>query len=149
MITIEKYTDARRDEILETWEQSVRATHHFVTPEDLEEIKELVHTIDFKQLQVFCLIQNGKLAGFIGVAAYKIEMLFLHPHHIGKGYGKKLLQYAIHQLAADKVDVNEQNLHAVNFYRYAGFEVYERTEKDDQGKSYPLLRMQLKYAAAL
>lgn len=149
MITIEKYTDARRDEILETWEQSVRATHHFVTPEDLEEIKELVHTIDFNQLQVFCLIQNGKLAGFIGVAAHKIEMLFLHPHHIGKGYGKKLLQYAIQQLAADKVDVNEQNLHAVNFYRYAGFEVYERTEKDDQGKSYPLLRMQLKYAAAL
>jgi len=142
-MTIEKYNDDMRNQILNVWERSVRATHTFVSPEDLEEIKALVHTIDFNQLQVYCLMHHQTVAAFIGVAEYKVEMLFADPDYIGKGCGKQLMQYATEQLAADKVDVNEQNRHAANFYRHLGFEVYERTEKDDQGKPYPLLRMQL------
>ena len=44
---------------------------------------------------------------------------------------------------AKQMDVNEQNTKAVEFYRKFGFETYERTEKDDEGKGYPLLRMKL------
>lgn len=143
-MVIEKYTDTMRTQLLNVWERSVRATHAFVTPEDLEEIKELVHSIDFHQLHVYCVMLHNKVAGFIGVADHKVEMLFIDPENIGKGYGKQLMQYALHQLQADKVDVNAQNLHAVQFYRHQGFEVYESTEKDDQGKNYPLLRMRLK-----
>ena len=48
---------------------------------------------------------------------------------------------------ADKVDVNEQNTGVVAFYKKLGFETYERTEKDDRGKDYPLLRMRQRGAA--
>lgn len=143
-MTIEKYSDAIRNQLLQTWERSVRATHAFVTPTDLEEIKALVHTFNFNQLQVYCLMDNNTLTGFIGVAEGKVEMLFVDPAYIGKGCGKQLLLYAIQELHANKVDVNEQNEHAAAFYRRFGFKVYERTEKDDHGKNYPLLRMQLK-----
>jgi putative acetyltransferase len=34
-------------------------------------------------------------------------------------------------------------MRAVEFYKRCGFEVYERTNKDDQGRNYPLLRMKL------
>ncbi len=54
------------------------------------------------------------------------------------------MNYAIQELDAHLVDVNEQNQHAVLFYQKLGFEAFERTTHDDQGKPYPLLRMRLK-----
>ena len=43
-----------------------------------------------------------------------------------------------------EVTVNEQNPQAVGFYQHMGFEVYKRTETDEQGGPYPLLYMRLK-----
>ncbi len=53
------------------------------------------------------------------------------------------MDFALLELKADKVDVNEQNTNAVKFYEKLEFKTYERTEKDAQGKEYPLLRMKL------
>jgi putative acetyltransferase len=138
---ITRYSDIYKEQILDVWEKSVLATHNFLNPEDFQSIKEIVKTFDFNALQVYCLVQNKVLAGFLGVADHKIEMLFLSPENIGKGLGKQLIEFAINELKANKVDVNEQNLKAVEFYQKFGFKTYERTDKDDLGKEYPLLRM--------
>lgn len=141
---IERYTNKDREQILKIWEKSVLATHGFLNPTDIEEIKQLVQTFNFNDFEVYCLKQNEEVAGFIGLAERKIEMLFFSPEYIGKGLGRKLTDFAFSELKADKVDVNEQNTHAVKFYEKLGFRTYERTDKDDQGKEYPLLRMKLK-----
>lgn len=141
---IKSFDQKYKQQILAVWEQSVIATHDFLTPTDFTEIKELVQTINFYHFQVYCLTENDFVIGFIGVADKKIEMLFLDPKYFGQGLGKILMNFAISELAADKVDVNEQNIKAVNFYKKFGFEIIERTEKDDQGRNYPLLRMKLK-----
>lgn len=140
---IVKYSDDCREQVLDVWENSVLATHDFLNPDDFLSIKELVKTIDFNAFKVYCLRQDAEVIGFIGVADQKIEMLFLAPGHIGKGLGKKLADFAINELKTDEVDVNEQNKQAVEFYGKLGFIVYERTDKDDQGNDYPLLRMKL------
>ena len=140
---IQKYSDNFREQVLSVWEKSVLATHDFLSQEDFQSIKEIVRTIDFNHLDVFCLIQDDKVLGFLGVAGQKTEMLFLDPDYFGQGLGKILMNYAINELSVDKVDVNEQNINAVNFYQHVGFKTYERTDKDDQGKDYPLLRMKL------
>lgn len=137
------YSPDLRQQILDLWERSVLATHDFLNPEDFKEIKELVATIDFSGFEVYCLMQEDKVRGFLGVADQKLEMLFLDPTSIGKGNGKKLLQFAVEKLNANKLDVNEQNSQAFAFYQKNGFKVYERTDKDDQGRNYPLLRMKL------
>ena len=140
---IVKYTDQYRNQILEVWEKSVLETHDFLKPDDFQSIKEVVRTIDFNSLEVYCLVQSNELAGFIGVLDHKVEMLFLSPVYFGKKLGKKLMDFAVGELKATKVDVNEQNTKALRFYQKLGFEIYERTEKDDQGNDYPLLRMKL------
>ena len=56
--------------------------------------------------------------------------------------GKELLQYGIDHYAVNKLAVNEQNPLAKGFYEHMGFEVYKRTELDEQGEPYPLLYMQ-------
>ncbi|OOG77892.1 GNAT family N-acetyltransferase [Algoriphagus sp. A40] len=140
---IEAYREGFRDQLIGVWERSVLATHHFLSPTDFEEIKELVKSIDFNQLDVFCLTGEDRVLGFVGVLDRKVEMLFLDPDFFGQGLGKKLLMFALTQLGAGKVDVNEQNSKAVEFYRRSGFQTFERTDTDDQGRNYPLLRMKL------
>ncbi|WP_373493942.1 GNAT family N-acetyltransferase, partial [Aquiflexum sp.] len=138
-----KYADKHREQLLEVWEHSVLATHLFLKTEDFLSIKALVKTMDFHDLEVYCLVQNNAVYGFLGVAERKLEMLFLSPDLFGKGHGKKLMEFAVRELKIDKVDVNEQNTKAVGFYNKFGFKTYQRTEKDDQGNDYPLLRMKL------
>lgn len=140
---ISQYIDIHRQQILTVWEKSVLATHDFLPPTDFEEIKELVTNINFNDFEVFCLTKGNLILGFIGVADKKVEMLFLDPKFFGQGLGFQLLNFAVKELKADKVDVNEQNPKAVKFYQKFGFETFERTDKDDQGRNYPLLRMKL------
>ncbi|HTN46067.1 MAG TPA: GNAT family N-acetyltransferase [Flavipsychrobacter sp.] len=137
------YADAYQSQVLAVWEKSVLATHGFLTPADFEEIKELVSHIDFSGFQVFCLTAGSFVIGFIGVVDHKVEMLFLDPSYFGQGLGRKLLDFAVEKLHANQLDVNEQNTKALQFYQRFGFEVFERTDQDDQGRNYPLLRMRL------
>ena len=71
-------------------------------------------------------------------------MLFTHPSEQAKGYGKELIEYAIHQKGIRKVDVNEQNEKALRFYLNRGFETIGRDAFDAQGKPYPILHLRLK-----
>jgi putative acetyltransferase len=143
-IDIKPYNEKYKEQMILVWESSVRATHHFVKPDDIDYFKQLVKGIDFYTFSVHCLISNNQVLGFIGVADNKIEMLFLAPDFIGQGLGKQLMNFALNELKADQVDVNEQNTKAVQFYTKFGFVTYERTDKDPEGKDYPILKMALK-----
>ena len=83
------------------------------------------------------------ILGFIGIHDAKVEMLFVHDDARGKGVGKILLQFAIEQLGAQLVDVNEQNPKAVGFYQHMGFQVESRSPLDGMGKPFPILHMKL------
>ncbi len=141
---IVRYKDYHKDDILAVWEQSVKATHHFLLESDFEEYKKILQNFDFNDLDVFCLEKNEKIVGFIGIHSEKIEMLFLSPDYIGKGLGRQLTDFAFTSFDINYVDVNEQNPKATEFYEKIGFETFDRTEKDDMGRPYPILKMKLK-----
>lgn len=69
--------------------------------------------------------------------------LFVRPDQQGKGYGKRLMEYAVHQKHIHKVDVNEQNGQACRFYQHMGFQVAGWDETDPTGKPFPILHLQL------
>jgi len=137
------YKDIFHEQLVSVWERSVRATHDFLIPSDIDYFKSIVAEIDFNALTVFCLVQQETVLGFIGVADRKIEMLFLSPECIGQGFGKMLVDFVITELHVEEVDVNEQNTKAVEFYTKFGFVTYDRSEKDSEGKDYPILKMKL------
>jgi putative acetyltransferase len=130
--------------VVDVWEASVRATHHFVSEADILFFRPLVHDVLPQMPQLACVRDDiGQVAGFIGVANGKVEMLFLHPAVRGQGAGRRLLTYAIRSFGATTLDVNEQNEQALGFYLRMGFEVIGRSERDGTGKPYPLLHLQL------
>lgn len=125
-------------------EASVRATHHFLSEEDILYFKSLILNGHLKAVHLTCVKDEaGRILGFMGVHEDSLEMLFLHPDARGKGIGKHLILHGINDLKVKKVDVNEQNPQAVGFYKQLGFEVVSRSELDGLGKPYPILHMQL------
>ncbi|MEO4005550.1 GNAT family N-acetyltransferase [Flavobacterium sp. CAU 1735] len=130
-------------EITEVWEASVRATHTFLTEEDIQYYKPLILKEYLKAVTLFCTRDQNEITGFLGLDDDKIEMLFIRPDYRGKGVGKALLDFAVTEKKARKVDVNEQNEQAVGFYEYLGFKTVKREPLDSNGKPFPILSMEL------
>ncbi len=131
-------------DLLDIWEASVRATHHFLSNEEIIQIKEYVpQALKGVAHLVIAEDETEKPTVFMGTENNRLEMLFLSPEVRGKGLGKQLLQYAIQNYSVQEVTVNEQNPQAVGFYEHLGFKTYKRTENDEEGNPYPLLYMKL------
>ena len=128
--------------LLYVWERSVKATHTFLSGEEIAQIKPYVPQA-LEQVPHLIVLEDesGAPAAFMGIAEQKLEMLFLAPEVQGRGHGKRLLQYGIERYAVQEVTVNEQNPQAIGFYEHMGFQTYRRTERDEQGGPYPLLYM--------
>ena len=140
MIRKIKATDYPR--LMEIWESAVSSTHDFLKEEDFLYYKEQL-PVYFQHVTLFGFEQEGILIGFMGIAEGNLEMLFVDDNYRGIGIGKRLITYAIGNLQVTKVDVNEQNIQAVGFYKYMGFSIYKRSNLDGEGKEYPILHMQL------
>lgn len=142
--TIEPVFCADYPEVVDVWEASVRATHHFLPEADILYFKPLILNEYLKAVHLTCIKdESGRILGFMGVHEDSLEMLFLHPDARGKGIGKHFILHAINDLKVQKVGVNEQNPQAVGFYKHMGFVVVSRSELDGLGKPYPILHMQL------
>lgn len=128
-------------QLLEVWEQSVRATHLFLSDSEINHIKEYVPRALEGIAHLVIAKQEGASVAFMGIADGTLEMLFIAPKERGKGLGKRLLCYGMEHYDVRRLAVNEQNPQARGFYEHMGFAVYKRTETDEQGGPYSLLYM--------
>ncbi|MDP2713718.1 acetyltransferase [Rheinheimera sp.] len=143
-MNIESVNKTEYPKLIKIWEASVRATHDFLSEDDLQALKPLILGQYFDAVNLTCAKTNtGAIAGFCGVHDGNIEMLFIAPEMRGQGIGALLASHAIAAQNATKVDVNEQNPQALGFYQRIGFVVTGRSPTDGQGKPYPLLHMTL------
>ena len=132
------------DQLLEVWERSVRATHLFLSAGEIAEIKTYVpQALREVPHLIVAWEAEGIPVGFMGVDGQKLEMLFLAPEERGKGLGRELVQYGVERFDIREVTVNEQNPQARGFYEHMGFCVCQRSELDEQGRPYPILKMRL------
>ena len=142
---IRRATHSDRDILLDIWLRSVQETHTFVSPDDvtsmIPQVREYLGSDD-AELWVIC-DEAQTVMGFMGMAANKMESLFLAPEFQNRGAGRQLVRHARKLRDELTVDVNEQNSAAVAFYEACGFIVVGRSERDEQGRPYPLLHMRL------
>lgn len=121
------------------WESSVRATHHFLTEDDIQAIAREVPEALAAVPHLAVAFRNGTPVGFLGADGQRLEMLFLSPASRGRGLGRRLVEWGVRQYGIREVCVNEQNPQALGFYERLGFRPCKRTELDGQGRSFPLL----------
>ena len=142
IIEVENRTSKLVEQLLLVWESSVRATHLFLSDVEIERIKIHVPQFLWAVPRLFFVEDEaGHPVAFMGLVDRSLEMLFVASKMRGRGIGKRLLQYGIDNYSIETLTVNEQNPQARGFYEHMGFQVYKRTELDEQGDPYPLLYM--------
>lgn len=131
--------------LTKVWECAVRATHHFLSEAEIVRIRAYVPDA-LAEVPVLLTVTDSTDCeiAFMGIDNGRIEMLFVADNYRGKGIGCSLIMHGIAHYSVKEVTVNEQNPQAWGFYEHLGFEVYQRTDTDEQGGPYPLLYMRLK-----
>lgn len=139
---VDQRDEATINSLLAIWESSVMNTHTFLSETDIIAIKpDAKKGLESVEKLYSYSDENGKMHGFIGIQEDKIEMLFIGATARGQGIGRQLLSFAVADLGARFVDVNEQNEQGVGFYMHMGFIVTGRSELDEQGRPFPILHL--------
>ena len=128
--------------VVALWERSVRATHDFLTEEDIIFFRAIVDKQTLANCEIHVAIIEEKIVGFIGLDNMHIDMLFIDPDYHRQRIGRKLIHHAqILKGNELSVEVNENNIHALNFYLSCGFAQTGRSEIDGFGRSFPILHL--------
>lgn len=137
------------DQLTELWEGAVRATHRFLDDAEIANLRPFVREHYLPGANLIGIRDrdrddDGTWLAFMGVSGDELEALFVHHDAHRRGIGRRLAEHAIHALGVKRVDVNEQNPGAVAFYERMGFTVAGRSERDGQGRPFPILHMRMK-----
>ncbi|MFK3775534.1 acetyltransferase [Pseudomonas sp. NPDC089406] len=130
--------------LLDIWQRSVRATHHFLQASDIDALLPQLRDVYLPAVELWVAVDaEDTPLGFIGLNEHHVEMLFIDPDLRGQGIGRALLDHARSSRDTLSVDVNEQNPEAVGFYLHYGFVQIGRSPLDGEGRPFPLLHMSL------
>jgi putative acetyltransferase len=129
--------------LYDVWHASVIATHHFLSQSDLNEICVQVKDDYLPHNSLLVSVDDDDRAiGFMGMTGHEIDSLFIEPTYRGLGLGRAFVERAAAESSCLEVGVNSQNEQAIGFYQAVGFSVYAESPTDDDGRPYPILRMQ-------
>ena len=79
-------TEILVEQLLKVWECSVRATHLFLSGDEISGIKQYVpQALKDVPALIAAENENGKLIGFLGIADKMVEMLFVSNESRGQG----------------------------------------------------------------
>lgn len=82
----------------------------------------------------FCVISEAP-------AQFEVEHLWVLPAHIGKGYGKRLLNEALSRFTSTNKPIHvEADPNAESFYARQGFVTFDQVESYPPGRFLPLMR---------
>ena len=135
--------------LLDVWERSVRATHHFLSAGDIEFFRPMVRELLASPMEFWtaCRENANTPLGFMGLdkdgddPVWKLEALFIDPDESRRGTGSLLVRHARILKGPLILDVNEQNPGALAFYQHLGFIKTGRSPLDGAGRPFPLIHM--------
>lgn len=135
---VKNRTPELTERLLGVWEDSVRATHRFLSDSEIGAIKAYVpQALNGVAHLLTAEDEAGRPVAFMGIENGVLEMLFIAPAERGKGLGARLLRHGMENYAVARLTVNGQNPQARGFYEHMGFRVYKRTDHDEQGTPIP------------
>lgn len=90
------WTAEKLEALTRVWEDSVRATHRFLTEEEIVRIRGYVPQAMAAVEHLVTAEEEGRAVGFFGTAGTRLERLFLAPAARGRGLGRRMAQRAIY-----------------------------------------------------
>lgn len=128
---------------------AIKAKSHWDYPKEWIELwrEDLTLSVDFiNQNQTYVLKNLGNVLGFCVIidntSYFEIEHCWVLPEHIGKGYGKRILDETLaKQEFKDKKFRVLSDPNAIGFYQKFGFETIKQIPGKPEGRFLPLMEM--------
>ncbi len=115
------------DEWIEHWRQALEVTE-----------------VDIRKGRVVVAQRTDTIVGFSKILEnreqYEIDHLFIHPDHIGKGYGRQLLATVL-EACGDSEVIVVSDPNSERFYQKMGFVTYDQVESYPPGRYLPVMRL--------
>lgn len=139
MIRISRPDDAER--VIQIWRDAVDATHNFLSATDRAAIEDEVRGFLPVVPLWLAVDDDDRALGFMFLDDAHVEALFVDPAYHRHGIGGSLLRHAQGHRCTLSADVNEANTQAWDFYKRHGFVEVGRSDRDSQGRAYPILHL--------
>ena len=129
---IRKYEDEDMDAVVSSWRVATELAHPFLIKDFLDSEAIALREIYLPATETWVTEVDGKVVGFIALMGNEIAALFLVPSFHGRGLGNAMVDKAVKEKGALRVEVFEQNPIGRRFYDAYGFQktgeyVFERT----------------------
>jgi putative acetyltransferase len=128
---------------MEIWRDAVDATHDFLTLEDRAAIEQEVRRFLPTAPLWLAVNRDDRAIGFMLLDGPHIEALFIDPLHRGTGIGWTLVAHALTFHPALTTRCERAELPGRRFLQAHRFTQTGRSSTDGQGRSYPLVHLQL------
>ena len=116
--------------------------HDFLSVEDRAAIDAEVAAMLPGLAYDLAAAEDGQPLAFMIAEGDTIDALFVAPAAQGRGIGRSMVERFAAGKPVVRLDVNEANVPARSFYEGIGFTITGRSERDGQGRPYPLLHLE-------
>jgi len=118
---IRQYKDEDIDAVVSSWRAASETAHPFLTNAFMDQEADNVRNIYLAFAETWVTEINGCVVGFIALVGDEIGGLFLDPGFQGQGLGRAMVDLAVAEKGALKVDVFKENVIGRRFYDSYGF----------------------------
>lgn len=137
---IRQYKDTDIEEVLSAWESTQEIAHPFLSDDFQKQEKKNIRELYIPNADVWVVVEDDNVVGFIAIIGNEIGGLFLQPSHHGKKLGKLMVDKAQELHGEIFVEVFKKNSIGCNFYIKYGFILIE--EKTHEATGEELFRLQ-------
>lgn len=131
---IRKYQEHDIETVVSVWRRASELAHPFLTEAFLDQEDGNMRNIYLAYAETWVMEVGGAVVGFIALIENEIGGLFLDPEFHGQGLGRALVDKAVAEKGALKVEVFKENVIGRRFYDAYGFRGSEEFVHEASGQ---------------
>ena len=120
-VVVRKYETQDLETIVSIWRRASEFAHPFLSRGFLDQEDSNMRNVYLAVAETWVLEVDGSVIGFISMIGNEIGGLFLEPEAHGMGFGRGLVDKAVAEKGALKVEVFKDNSIGRRFYDGYGF----------------------------
>jgi putative acetyltransferase len=132
---IRKYDERDIEVVVSIWRRASELAHPFLSKDFLDQEDQNMRNIYLAFAETWVIEVDGSVVGFVALIENEIGGLFLDPEYQGQGLGRAMVDKAVTEKGALKVEVFKDNVIGRRFYDAYGFYLTDEFTHEASGQA--------------